>query len=196
VNKTKAIMLSVFSCFMPMASAFQLDIAVLKKALKVGAYSLYTTLFDAAYYAKLHEREIIVGALGGTVSYLFCRCIYLKSFLARTDLWSCWSSLATEKEIIAHEFVRAVQLRYIDAYPFADFEGPLGQFMFHAEGEIRKLQEYVQLVSFIKRLHLDTMFHTLIDEHILNRVEERIDRLEKLKKICLPWMSKTICCAQ
>lgn len=152
------------------------------------ATQLRSAIAAPAHYAKIHQGELLVSAVGGALVYFFCRTIYLHAYLLRSDAWSLWQSLAIKdipgQDVLGCDLVRAIQARYPGGHKNRDTASQLEAFIFDVEREIGALQEYTYLVSMIKRLQLAGMLHTLIDEQLLKRVDARLERLFELKKRC------------
>lgn len=140
---------------------------------------LYALVAAPVRYAQLHQNELIMSAFGGTLAYFFCRTIYLHAYLQRPDLWSLWQIDGIHKDLL-----RAIQVRYDDRYETRDTLGKLGACVSDIEREIGALQEYRSLIFMIKRLHLASLLHTLIDEELLFHTSERLAQLFELKRRC------------
>lgn len=114
--------------------------------------------------------------------------------LQQHDAWSVWRrdvSVAQKKNqydaAFAQELLHTIQVRYMKLASIEDFMGPIQQFMHDNAAELQDMQSYVRTARWLQSIGLQRC----VDMKLYHEANERIERLELLKVVCLHWLSKT-----
>lgn len=135
---------------------------------------------------KKHAYKITGIGLLGTYGYLYYHISRAKSVLKDKNSWCNWhkeknnSQLFTSSQLV-NELMFEIATRYSDIMQPQNVALPVQTFFSTINQELKQLQHFAYISTWLKRLHLTAIFPAS-DKHIQS-CTERIERLEGLRKV-------------
>jgi hypothetical protein len=135
---------------------------------------------------KKHAYKITGVGLLGTYAYLYSHISRAKSVLKDKNSWCNWhkeknnSQLFTSSQLV-NELMFEIATRYSDIMQPQNVALPVQTFFSTINQELKQLQHFAYISTWLKRLHLTAIFPAS-DKHIQS-CTERIERLEGLRKV-------------
>jgi hypothetical protein len=203
MRKAHSLLLSLVFWTLPQQAVSWNPTTWFQDAPKKHEYSL-TSLFNTAsrfcqthaqpymHYARHHQQQLAVGAGLLAVSVCMRSFTKLQAALQKPDAWAHWKHtvpLARHmmNEQLSYELLHEIQVRYMKLHAVADFMGPVRTFMQDVRDEIGFLRRYRRQARLLQNCGL----YVMVDSELVLQIDERIERLEALRLICLHWLAKT-----
>jgi hypothetical protein len=145
-------------------------------------------------YAHENKTNLAFGLLGSCYSYIWFQLLYYAYQVLKTDTWSCWQSsmpndmlkILPEQEL-GKKLVMAAQEKYQKAATLHDLLTPLVSFLRDVENEVKNLEAFITLHSWLDTLRLSWFFPA--QKKLLSIAQEKCDRLYFIKSVFIRWVT-------
>lgn len=143
-------------------------------------------------YARQHPRLVGMACAAVGITLFLRSFARLQATLQKNDAWAHWKhdvGLSSTKYdgTLTHELLHEIQVRYMRLHAITDFMGPIRSFMADSAKEKDDLQRYARYARWLQNCGL----YCCVDTELVTQTDERIERIETLRALCVHWLAKT-----
>ena len=165
--------------------------AQIKEQVQTKTIELHTFVTE---YCKANKIKIALISAGTLYSIIWYKLLYGAHAILAQNNWASWKDSTSfdilhvmPQQELAKELLFAVQKHYQTTENLTDFLLPLVSFLRDVDHELRILNQFLTMHQWLEKLHLTFLFPQ--QEILVQRAQEKVNRLSYLKGIFLDWVT-------